>query len=70
MNEFSLLVVIRMPVKRHEDRIGPYYQWGNSGKKYRYTSGNERSRQKAYKKALKQGRAIIASVIRKLLNHY
>ena len=56
-----------MPVKRGEDKKSPYYQWGDSGKKYRYISGNERSRQKAYKKALKQGRAILVSQIRKLL---
>ena len=59
-----------MPVKRGEDRISPYYQWGDTGKKYRYISGNERSRQKAYRKALKQGRAILTSQIRKLLNQY
>ena len=56
-----------MPVKRKEDKRGPYYQWGNSGKKYRYISGNERSRQKAYRKALKQGKAIILSQIREIL---
>jgi hypothetical protein len=33
-----------VPVKRGKIRDGPYYQWGDSGKKYHYTSGDERSR--------------------------
>ena len=32
-----------MPVRRREDAKGPYYQWGDSGKKYRYTSGTKAS---------------------------
>ena len=35
----------------------PYYQWGDSGKKYHYTSGNKRSREAAKEKARRQGRA-------------
>lgn len=38
-----------------------YYRWGDSGKKYKYTPGNEQSRKRAKKKAKKQGKAIEAS---------
>lgn len=50
-----------MPVKRHTDALGPYYQWGHHGKKYRYTQNNKISRNIAKKKATKQGVAIHAS---------
>ena len=50
-----------MPVRRGKDRDGSYYQWGESGKKYRYESGNEKSRESAKKKAEKQGQAVKAS---------
>lgn len=46
-----------MPVKRGKNRDGPYYQWGDSGKKYHYTSGDEQSREAAKEKARRQGRA-------------
>ena len=46
-----------MPVHRGADSKGPYYQWGESGKKYHYQAGNERSRDAAKAKAEKQGRA-------------
>ena len=47
-----------MPVQRGKDSKGPFYRWGNSGAKYHYKSGNERSRKIAHDKAAKQGRAI------------
>ena len=50
-----------MPVRRGKDKDGAYYRWGESGKKYRYETGNERSRQAAKKKAEKQGQAVKAS---------
>lgn len=50
-----------MPVHRSKDSEGPYYQWGESGKKYRYESGNKQSRERARKKAERQGRAARAS---------
>ena len=28
-----------MPVQRSKDGKGPYYQWGDSGKKYHYEAG-------------------------------
>lgn len=49
-----------MPVERGEDSKGPYYQWGDQ-KKYHYTPGDKESREKAKKKAEKQGRAARAS---------
>jgi len=50
-----------MPTHRGVDSKGSYYQWGNSGKKYYYISGNERSRNIAKNKAKKQAIAIYAS---------
>jgi hypothetical protein len=50
-----------MPVTRNKDGQGPYYQWGESGKKYHYEPGNKKSREQAKKKAEKQGRAARAS---------
>lgn len=50
-----------MPVKRSKDSKGPYYQWGEKGKKYHYESGDAGSRQKAKEKAVKQGQAARAS---------
>lgn len=46
-----------MPVRRSKDGEGPYYQWGDSGKKYHYEPGNARSRRLAKDKATKQGQA-------------
>ena len=34
-----------MPVRRGKDKDGTHYQWGNSGKKYHYETGNEKSRE-------------------------
>ena len=50
-----------MPVHRGKDKKGPYYQWGESGKKYYYESGDPDSRKKAKQKAEKQGQAAHAS---------
>lgn len=50
-----------MPVHRSKDGDGPYYQWGESGKKYHYQSGDKKSRTEAKQKAEKQGRAARAS---------
>lgn len=50
-----------MPVHRGKDGEGPYYQWGNSGKKYRYTAGDKKSREEAKGKATKQGQAAHAA---------
>jgi hypothetical protein len=50
-----------MPVRRRLDIQGPYYQWGDSGKKYRYKSGDKESRERAKTKATKQGQAAHAA---------
>ncbi len=50
-----------MPVQRGNDKDGAYYQWGDSGKKYRYKTGDEKSRKAAKTKAEKQGQAVKAS---------
>jgi hypothetical protein len=50
-----------MPVHRSKDGKGPYYQWGESGKKYHYETGDAQSRERAKKKAEKQGRAARAA---------
>jgi hypothetical protein len=50
-----------MPVHRGKDSDGPYYQWGESGKKYRYEPGNKSGRERAKDKARKQGQAARAS---------
>lgn len=46
-----------MPVHRGKDSEGPFYQWGKSGKKYRYKAGDKSGRESAKKKATKQGQA-------------
>lgn len=50
-----------MPVHRGKDGEGPYYQWGESGKKYRYKTGDKGSRHQAKSKAVKQAQAVRAS---------
>jgi hypothetical protein len=50
-----------MPVKRGKDSQGPYYQWGDSGKKYHYSAGDKGSRERAKEQAARQGRAARAS---------
>lgn len=50
-----------MPVRRGQDSKGPYYQWGNSGKKYYYKPGDKESRNRAKSMAEKQGKAAYAS---------
>lgn len=54
-----------MPVRRGEDREGPFYAWGDDGKRYRYTPGDYGSRQRAMARAAAQGRAIKARTARK-----
>lgn len=54
-----------MPVHREcttkNNKRKCYYQWGQSGKKYWYTPGNETERRRAKKKAVEQGMAAHAS---------
>ncbi len=47
-----------MPVHRTTKNGKPAYQYGTTGAKYVYVSGNEASRKAAEQKAIKQGLAI------------
>ena len=47
-----------MPIKRGLENGKYYYQYGESGKKYFYITGNKTSRDKAKLKAIKQMQAI------------
>jgi len=50
-----------MPVQKCKSEGKPGFKWGESGKCYTYSPGNESSRKAARKKAAEQGRAIKAS---------
>jgi hypothetical protein len=50
-----------MPVIRGQGAEGPYYKWGDAGKHYGYVPGDAAGREAAKDKALRQGRAIVAS---------
>ena len=54
-----------MPVQRTTKDGKPAYQWGTSGKKYTYTTGDAASRERAKKLAARQGRAVQASQSRR-----
>ena len=43
-----------MPIKRVIVKGKPAYKWGDTGKAYTYTSGDEASRKRAKKRAIKQ----------------
>lgn len=47
-----------MPLHRGIENGKPYYQFGDSGKKYYYTKKHVKSRNAAKAKALQQGKAI------------
>ena len=53
-----------MPVHQRKDKSGPYFQWGDHGKKYYYDPKSDRSKENARQRAAKQGRAIKASQFR------
>ena len=50
-----------MPVKQCQEDGKPGYKWGDQGKCYTYTEGNESSKKQAKKKAAKQGQAAHAN---------
>ena len=50
-----------MPVRTGRDAEGPFFQWGKSGRRYRYDPENDTSRRRARARALAQGRAVRAS---------
>jgi hypothetical protein len=47
-----------MPIHRVNKGMKPAYQWGESGKKYTYTTGDTASRMRAKKLAIRQGLAV------------
>ena len=47
-----------MPVQLGKDKDGCFARWGDAGKKYYYTCGDEAARNAAKTKAYKQGVAI------------
>ena len=53
-----------MPVHQRKDKNGPYFIWGNHGKKYYFDPKSDRSKENARQKAAIQGRAIKASQFR------
>jgi hypothetical protein len=58
----DVFLSIEMPVERGTTtrggiRVG-FYRWGQHGTKYTYKPGSEASRERAYNKAARQGRAI------------
>lgn len=52
---------IRQGYEQHRGQRMGYYQWGDSGKKYYYTPGNEIGRKRARTKARQQQEAAYAS---------
>jgi len=52
---------IRQGYEQHRGERMGYYQWGQSGKKYYYTPGNETARKRAKTKAEQQREAAYAS---------
>ena len=46
-----------MPTKAGKDKKGCFMRWGSSGKKYYYRCGDKAARERAKKKADRQGRA-------------
>ena len=50
-----------MPTKLGKDKKGCFARWGKSGKKYYYKCGDAKARERAKKKADKQGRAAYSS---------
>jgi len=48
-----------MPIRESSDRLGDFFQYGHSGKKYYYRTPRERFI--AYQKCLQQTRAIARS---------
>jgi hypothetical protein len=47
-----------MPIIRGQDGDNPYYKYSGGVKKYYYTAHSKRSRDYAYKKAVRQMRVI------------
>jgi len=65
MTQLFLFLNYIMPVYRDRDLLGPYYQWGKSGKKYYYNTRDSKSREAAKAYAKRQGIAIKADIARR-----
>ena len=50
-----------MPIHRRKDKNGPYFQYGESGAKYRYVANDKKGRELAEQRAHKHARAIHAN---------
>lgn len=50
-----------MPLHNRRDSKGPYFIWGERGKKYYYKANSKLSKSRAKSKAMKQARAIESS---------
>ena len=50
-----------MPIHTGQDKIGKFYQWGKTGKKYYFKPEDKQSKQRALNKAKKQQTAIYSS---------
>jgi len=50
-----------MPIHQGRDTNGSYFQWGEHGKKYYFDPNDQKSKQDAKQKAVKQAIAIYAS---------
>lgn len=59
-----------MPLKTGKDKEGCYIKYGEQGHKYHYICGNDRSRELAKKKAIKQAVAIGEFVVEKISFDY
>jgi hypothetical protein len=57
-----------MPLKKCTTEGKPGYKWGDEGHCYTYTPNDEKSRNEARAKALRQGYAIDPQEVRKYLN--
>ena len=60
----KVIFLADMPVRNRRDHSGPYFQWGNHGKKYYYNPLSSRSLKIAAGKAMRQCRAAHASKIK------
>jgi hypothetical protein len=57
-----IIAIDKMPIHRGKDSKGPYYQFGyGRGAKFYYKPNDKQSRDRAYKRCLKQMGAMFAN---------
>ena len=49
-----------MEPTQKRDSYGPYFQYGDSGEKYRYSDGNELTKEQAKSKAMDEYKSMLA----------